>query len=205
MARTDVRSLRREQILDVAGRLMGERGWTAVTFAAICREASVSNGVLTYHFTDKEDLLFSLFERQLVRLREEVFIPFQSSDDPLEDRLATLIGHMTRLSLDLGEFRLLILHFLSLAAERPDLAARLRRLRTEQEDVILDRLQRDAAAGIVRRDPAAATLMIQSMFVGLGLLRGVFDIDPAPEDVVAMLHLFLTSDPAGDPAATRDP
>ena len=206
MARTDIRSLRREQILDVADRLMSERGWTGVTFAAICREAGVSNGVLTYHFEDKEDLLLSLFERQMSRVHEEVFVEaFADPNMPLVDRLRALVRHMLRMSDELSEFRLLVLHFLSLASERPDLVARLQKMDEGDDDPVAAGLCRDAVAGIVRRDPAVATDVVMSVFLGLGLLRGVFNVDPPPEEIVAMLHGYLTGEPCGAPPMERGP
>jgi TetR/AcrR family acrAB operon transcriptional repressor len=72
MPRLDVRSIRRDQILDAAERLVARRGWAQTSFAEICREADVSNGVLTYHFKDKDDLFLALFERSALRWRDHL-------------------------------------------------------------------------------------------------------------------------------------
>lgn len=78
MARLDIRGLRREQILDAAERLVLQRGWAETTLARLCEEADVSNGVLTYHFKDKEDIEQALWSR----VRERWF-------RKLEDRFAS--------------------------------------------------------------------------------------------------------------------
>ena len=52
MGRVDVHAIRREQILSAAERLLARKGWSKTTFADICKEAGISNGVLTYHFPE---------------------------------------------------------------------------------------------------------------------------------------------------------
>lgn len=50
----------RENILKVAGRLFGERGYDNVTLRDIAAECGISSGNLSYHFRKKEDLVVAL-------------------------------------------------------------------------------------------------------------------------------------------------
>src|SRR5437773_5603432 len=63
MARLDIRTIRRDQILDAAEQLVLKHRLAEVTFARLCEEADVSNGVLTYHFKNKTDIEQALWER----------------------------------------------------------------------------------------------------------------------------------------------
>lgn len=53
----------RDRILDAAGRILVRDGGTAVTIAAVAREAGVSKGGLFYHFASKELLIEGLVDR----------------------------------------------------------------------------------------------------------------------------------------------
>jgi AcrR family transcriptional regulator len=50
-------SARREQITRAAVDVLAEHGYTGTSFSAIAERVGVSKGVLSYHFSDKADLL----------------------------------------------------------------------------------------------------------------------------------------------------
>jgi AcrR family transcriptional regulator len=54
------RPSKREQILQVATRLIGQRGVGHFTLDAVAEEAQISKGGLLYHFPTKEDLVMSM-------------------------------------------------------------------------------------------------------------------------------------------------
>ena len=57
MARLDIRKIRKDEILEVATRLVARKGWQNTTLADIAREANVSLGVITYHFSNKDEIM----------------------------------------------------------------------------------------------------------------------------------------------------
>jgi len=59
---------RREQILDCARRLFGERHYSAVSTTDIAREAGVARGLINHYFGTKRDLYLQV-------VRQVVFIP----------------------------------------------------------------------------------------------------------------------------------
>lgn len=61
----------RRQLLDAAGRLIGERGLGA-SLEEIARTAGVSKGGLKYHFASKEELLKALAQDHALAFRAEV-------------------------------------------------------------------------------------------------------------------------------------
>ncbi len=200
MSRLDVRSMRREQILDAMEPLVAQQGWEHTTFAEICRAAGISNRVLTYHFKDKDDLLFAVFERMVRRVRENLE-PLLPEGTPFEERLAFALGNAA-VSHEKQQLSLLFLHLMAQAAARPEIAARFHDFFRGQRARLTDDLVRDTAAGRIRdNDPESAAALIQSLMLGVMLSRSVFGIVIPPERVLAMMLAFLRADPC---APTRN-
>jgi len=193
MSRLDVRAMRREQVLDAMEPLVARQGWEQTTFAEICRAAGISNRVLTYHFTDKNDLLFAVFERMVRRVREN-FEPLLPKGTPIAERLALMLNNAA-VSHEKQQLSLLFLHLLAQAAVRPEIAARLHDFFREQRAHFADALARDAAEGRIRDDdPESAAALIQSLMLGVMLNRAVFGITIPPERTLAMMLAFLHAD-----------
>ncbi len=195
MSRVDVRAVRREQILDAMEPLVARQGWEHTTFAEICRAAGISNRVLTYHFKDKDDLLFAVLERMVRRVREN-FGPLLPKGTPVAERLAFMLGNAA-ISHEKQQLSLLFLHLMAQAATRPEIAARLHDFFRDQRTHLADDLARDAAAGRIRDDdPESAAALIQSLILGVMLNRAVFGITISPERTLAMMLAFLHTDPS---------
>lgn len=79
---------RREQILDCARRLFGERHYSAVSTTDIAREAGVARGLINHYFGTKRDLYLEV-------VRQVVFIPPPATIDlpagPLAARVAAAV------------------------------------------------------------------------------------------------------------------
>jgi AcrR family transcriptional regulator len=56
---------RREQILSVAVRLFGERGWADVSTTDVAREAGVARGLINHYFGTKKDLYLEVIRVML--------------------------------------------------------------------------------------------------------------------------------------------
>jgi TetR/AcrR family transcriptional repressor of nem operon len=82
----------RERILDVAQRLVLERGFAATSVDAVIAGASASKGGFFHHFPSKNELGFALLERYAAadkRLLEQFIAEAEAqSDDPAEQLVA---------------------------------------------------------------------------------------------------------------------
>jgi TetR/AcrR family transcriptional repressor of bet genes len=63
---------RRQQIVAGLLRVMSERGYERASVAEIARAASLSPGLVHYHFQDKQEILLTLVEQLTARVRERV-------------------------------------------------------------------------------------------------------------------------------------
>jgi AcrR family transcriptional regulator len=57
-----LRDLRRQQILKAARGLVAERGLDALTIGALEGELAFSRGVITYHFKNKDEIVYAVLE-----------------------------------------------------------------------------------------------------------------------------------------------
>jgi len=60
----------RDNILDTAARLFAQNGFDATTMSNLAKEASVNKALIYYYFKDKDDILNSLFELLISRMRD---------------------------------------------------------------------------------------------------------------------------------------
>ena len=67
-----LREVRAELILDVAEEMLAEKGYHDTSMDEIAARAGVAKGTLYQHFPSKEDLVFALFERNLVLFEQAV-------------------------------------------------------------------------------------------------------------------------------------
>jgi AcrR family transcriptional regulator len=194
VSRVDVRGIRRTQILDAAQRLVAERGWSGTTFADICREAGVSNGVLTYHFKDKEDLRLALFERELARWRVYFGAMAGKDTSPKRHAAGAVKGSAARIENDPEFFRTLFSYLCCDAPARPELAARVRDFFAEMRDGIAAHFTHNAERGeLGGRDPQAAASIFQTVLLGYAFGQVVLGIEPPKEDLIDLLAGYLTA------------
>ena len=80
----------RENILDQADRLFGERGFDATTTREIAQACSINKALIHYHFKSKDDLLRSLLDRYYVNLGE-VLVGALKGEGDLRERMLILV------------------------------------------------------------------------------------------------------------------
>lgn len=69
----------RERILQVAAKLIRERGIANTTLADIADAAKISKGTLYYYYTTKGDLIFEIAEQHMRAMTERIFRWLESS------------------------------------------------------------------------------------------------------------------------------
>jgi AcrR family transcriptional regulator len=193
VSRVDVRALRRSQILEAAQRLVAEKGWAATTYADICREAGISNGVLTYHFKSKEDIRFALFELELERWRVEFQLEERISHMSAPERARYALEKTAQTLEKRPEFYQTLLYYLAnTPLNRPDLQQRIRDFFTEVRGHIAKSLSDAMDSGMIdRRDPYEMASVLQSIIYGYALARVAIGIEPPLDDLIKLVTGYL--------------
>jgi len=204
MARVDVRSIRRDQILDAAEHLVARRGWAQTSFAEICREAGVSNGVLTYHFTDKEDLLLALYERSACTWKEH-FNADSACEAKPGDAANPFLGMVREAASAVEADRqvfLLLLHYLSEAPDHPEVRDRIQAMFGEMRAKMCPEIAAVWEAQGVTGDSDVASGVLQSAMAGFLILRTALGLKVPPEEMARMMNLYLSAPPAASAGVT---
>ncbi|MEW5724938.1 MAG: TetR/AcrR family transcriptional regulator [Thermodesulfobacteriota bacterium] len=71
-------------ILAAAVRVFARKGFYQARVSEIAREAGVADGTIYLYFHNKDDILISIFEREMQKVIENVQSEIKKTDDPLE-------------------------------------------------------------------------------------------------------------------------
>lgn len=82
---------RKNEILDVAGKLFGEKGYDATSTNDILKKIGIARGTLYYHFKSKEDILDALIERMTDSLMAKAREIAGRKDVPVLQRLTLMM------------------------------------------------------------------------------------------------------------------
>ena len=85
------REERREQLLDTAGQLLLKDGWDALTMEAIAQSAGASKTLGYAYFTNLDDLVWSLYDREVSLLFERVEAGLATADS-FDDRIRAAVA-----------------------------------------------------------------------------------------------------------------
>jgi AcrR family transcriptional regulator len=85
-----IRDFRREQIIDTARRLFGERGTTEVSMDDIATESGVARSTVYVYFANRDELLRACVQSMYDQIKDAIVVTFEDSASP-PDRLFSLI------------------------------------------------------------------------------------------------------------------
>ena len=90
--RTRIEDIRRVEIIEAAHRVFLVGGFNALTTTRICREAGMSQGILTYYFKSKDEVLFEMVRYANRLLMDEVVRRLRKAGTGWERLIAIVEG-----------------------------------------------------------------------------------------------------------------
>ncbi|MBL0374377.1 transcriptional regulator BetI [Rhizobium sp. KVB221] len=91
--KTRIEDIRRVELIDAAHRIFLREGLKGLTTTRICNEAGMSQGILTYYFKDKEEVLFEMVRLANRVLMEEVVANMKKATTRWDRLIAIIDGN----------------------------------------------------------------------------------------------------------------
>ncbi|MFQ5691123.1 MAG: TetR/AcrR family transcriptional regulator [Gemmatimonadota bacterium] len=188
---------RRKEIVAAVLRIIGHKGFKAVTARALAEEVGVTSGALFRHFTSLDDILQEVVRYALTRVEGT----FPDESLPPRDRLVQLARNRIQVfGADPGLAWLLRSEqaYLMLPKESGDL---LRALTRRSKQYLLDAIREGVSEGSIRSDiePEVLLVLIMGTIHALIGMPGVYRIEvnrqPGESDRVLRALVLLLADP----------
>jgi len=190
LPRVDIASIRREQVVDAAARIIALRGIQSLSLSEIESETGMSRGQLTYYFPTKEDILLAVFDRTVQLMRQQMAHAGHELGTQHGDGLDLIEALLTKLLLKPlpADFTQLQYSFLAQTGFREDFRKRLASLYEQWRSHMAECLDEPAAER--RIDSRLFASFVQALLHGLVMQR---QADPNAFDCDAMFRLCMDS------------
>lgn len=152
-------ALSRDRILDAALDTMSERGFSASSVDAICRQAGVVKTALYWHFGSKEGLLAAVLDRVSTEWIDEIRRSVDPSGAPLERLDAALAGIRHIVETRPLHLRLLLSVLLERSESDPVTRQTLGRIFTQARDALQHGLEDNLGRTIPGLEEIADTML----------------------------------------------
>lgn len=154
---------RRNEILDAADVLFGEKGFDGTSTNDILEKVGIARGTLYYHFKSKEDIMDALIERYNTSLIEAAQSIANDQSIPVLERMMSVVKALNISGNGAGEM--------------------LEHIHKPQNALMHQKIQKVVISGV----PA-----ILSGIVEEGVKQGIFDT-PYPYECMEMLLIYLNT------------
>ena len=187
-----IRDFRRDQVIEVARRLFGERGTTDVSMDDIAAEAGVARSTVYVYFANRDELLRACLKGMHEQLLEDVAGTWEHDTEPTH-RLERLIEAMlVRIDDNPAFFRLALLTQGTVSQGGEAVGTELALIGLNIARLIRDLCVDAVAQGTFRDiDPDKATSLIGQQIYGAMSVRAGEPLPPEAADAAAEICAFI--------------
>jgi TetR/AcrR family transcriptional regulator, fatty acid metabolism regulator protein len=170
MSRLEVRTERRNQILDAAERVFAREGFADSRMEQIVEESGLSKGAIYWYFKSKDEIIGAslgrMFERSLRDVAEQI-----KSDRPIVERIMTIARSEIETIRNARQLAGVELEAYAMAVRNPETRARARGYFEEYIESFTRLIADGIAKGeLLPVDPRKAAITGVALFEGLTLL-----------------------------------
>jgi TetR/AcrR family fatty acid metabolism transcriptional regulator len=182
-----IRDFRRDQIMDTARRLFGERGTTDVPMDEIAAEAGVARSTVYVYFANRDDLLRACVQSMYDRLQDTIALVVDDGAPPVERLRGLILGVLERIDESPDFFRLaMATQATASAAGSAAVGGALMMIGLDMIRVLEELVVAGVAAGDFRADvdPERAVVLVgQQIYGALSVRAG--EPEPVPAQQAA--------------------
>ncbi len=180
-----IRDFRRDQLIDTARRLFGERGTTDVSMDEIAAEAGVARSTVYVYFANRDELLRACVQSMYDRLQDTIALVVDDGATPVARLRGLILGVLERVDESPAFFRLaMATQSTTTAAGSEAVGGALMMIGLDMIRVLEDLVVAGMAAGDFRADldaERAIVLVGQQIYGALSVRAGEPDPIPAPQ------------------------
>jgi AcrR family transcriptional regulator len=181
-----IRDFRRDQLIDTARRLFGERGTTDVSVDEIAAEAGVARSTVYVYFANRDELLRACVQSMYDRLQDTIALVVDDAATPVERLHGLILGVLERVDESPSFFRLAMATQSTTAAGAEAVGGALMMIGLDMIRVLEDLVVAGVAAGDFRSDldPERAVVLVgQQIYGALSVRAG--EPEPIPAERAA--------------------